>query len=86
MGLVLRTGLIAFAFLTLVYVCVFYYLREGQKMQLEEDWAAAGRPGDRDHWVRERLNPIADRIMRRLVLWVYFLPLAALIAVIAVTT
>lgn len=64
--------------LTVVYVCLFFYLRSGAKMQLEEDWVMEGRPGDRDDWIDDRLAPRARRIRNRLVIAVYALPIVAL--------
>ncbi len=64
--------------LTVFSVSLFFYLREGRKMRLEEDWIAAGQPGDRDTWIAERLRPQSDRLMRWLILWVYVLPIAVL--------
>lgn len=77
-----RTSILLIAVLTLVYVCFFFYLREGAKMRLEQDWEEAGQPGDRGDWVAQRLKPRADRIMRWLILFVYVLPIAALSAIV----
>ncbi|MBF9035354.1 hypothetical protein HKCCE2091_14000 [Rhodobacterales bacterium HKCCE2091] len=80
-----RQAFILFAVLTLIYVCVYYYLREGQKMRLEEDWVMEGRPGDRADWVGERLKPRADRLMRWLIFFVYVLPVTAIAVFVFVT-
>jgi len=76
--MIYRVGLILLVVLTVFYVCLFFYLREGRKMRLEEDWIAAGQPGDRTAWIDERLKPQADSLMRWLILWVYVLPLTVL--------
>ena len=73
-----RVGLLLLVVLTVFYVSLYFYLREGRKMRLEEDWIAAGQPGDRDTWIAERLRPQSDRLMRWLILWVYVLPIAVL--------
>ena len=80
--MVYRVGLLILVVLTVFYICLFLYFREGRKMKLEEDWVAAGQPGDRDAWVGERLQPQADRLMRQLIVWVYVLPIAVLSGVI----
>ena len=80
--MVFRVGILLLAVLTVLYFCVFLYLREGRKMQLEDDWIAAGQPGNRDAWVGERLRPQADRLMRWLILWVYVLPITVLSGII----
>ncbi|MEM9319318.1 MAG: hypothetical protein AAGA70_09965 [Pseudomonadota bacterium] len=85
MGMVVRVAILVIGVLTFFYVCAFFYLREGQKMRLEEEWVGAGRPGSREDWVAERLRPFADRTLRRLVLWIYALPISLLVLVVALT-
>lgn len=80
-----RVGLLVLVVLTVFYVCLFFYFREGRKMKLEEAWVTAGQPGDRETWIDERLKPQADRLMRWLILWVYVLPIAVLCAIVALT-
>ena len=60
-GMVFRVGMLVLVVLTVFYVCLFLYIREGRKMRLEEDWIAAGQPGDRAAWIGARLRPQADR-------------------------
>lgn len=73
-----RMAFILLAGLTIVYICLFFYFRSGAKMKLEEDWVMAGRPGDRDDWVGDRLAPRVRIIRRWLVGLVYVLPLVGL--------
>lgn len=80
--MIYRVALLLVLVLTLFYVCLFFYLREGRKMRLEEAWLAAGQPGDRDAWIGERLKPQADRLMRWLILWVYVLPILMLCGIV----
>lgn len=64
--------------LTVIYVCLYFYWRSGIRMRLEEDWVMDGRPGDRDAWVDERLEPKAHSLRRWLVFFVYVLPIVGL--------
>lgn len=80
--MIYRVGILAFVVLTVLYVSLYFYLREGRKLRLEGDWAAAGREGDRETWVEERLRPEADKLMRWLILWVYVLPIAVLCGIV----
>lgn len=73
-----RMAILFLAILTLVYVCMYFYLREGAKMRLEEDWVQAGRPGERGDWVDERLEPRAQNIRRWLIGLVYIVPMVGL--------
>ncbi|MEJ6393698.1 hypothetical protein V8J82_10550 [Gymnodinialimonas sp. 2305UL16-5] len=66
--------------LTLVYGCLFFYLRAGARMRLEEDWAHAGRPGNRDDWVDERVGPAVRRIRVLLTIFVYAVPIVGVTA------
>ncbi len=65
--------------LTVVYVSLFFYLRSGARMRLEEDWAEAGRPGEMDEWVDARVAPVAARIRVWLVVAVYVIPVVGLV-------
>ena len=71
--------------LTVVYVSLLFYWRSGAKMRLEEEWVMAGRPGERDTWVDERMAPVARRIRSWLVILVYVLPITALSVYVFVT-
>lgn len=82
LGRVLIVMLVA---LSVVYVCLFFYLRSGARMRLEEDWAEKGRPGDMDAWVEERVGPIAARIRVWLVMAVYVIPVVGLVAFVWLT-
>ena len=64
--------------LSVAYVSLYFYFRAGAKMQLEEDWVMEGRPGDRDEWVEERLEPRAASLRKWLVFLVYVLPICGL--------
>jgi hypothetical protein len=80
-----RMLILMLALLSVVYVSLFLYLRAGVRMRLEEDWVMAGRPGDRDAWIDDRLSPVARRIRTWLIFLVYVLPLAGLSLYIYVT-
>lgn len=71
--------------LTVVYVSLFFYLRAGARIRLEEDWVMEGRPGDRDEWVEQRIAPTARRIRTWLVFLVYVLPVAGLSVYVFIT-
>ncbi|MBF9043451.1 hypothetical protein HKCCE4037_08940 [Rhodobacterales bacterium HKCCE4037] len=71
--------------LTLVYVCMFFYLRSGARMRLEEDWVQAGRPDTREAWVDARIDEAASRIRVWLVICVYVIPIAGLVAFVALS-
>lgn len=75
-----RVAIIMLVGLSVVYVCLFFYLRSGARMTLEEDWVRAGRPGDRDAWVDARIALKVSRIRVWLVLGVYVMPLIGLVA------
>jgi len=80
-----RMLLLMLVVLTVVYVSLFFYLRAGARMRLEEDWVMEGRPGDRDDWIDERITPTARRIRTWLIFIVYVLPLVALSVYVYVT-
>lgn len=81
----IRIALLAVAALTVIYACAYLYWREGRRERLAEEWVMAGRPGTREAFVADRIAPDAARVQRRLALWIYALPLGALVALIALT-
>ena len=80
-----RMLILMLALLSVAYISLFFYLRAGAKMRLEEDWVMAGRPGDQADWIGDRLAPVARRIRTWLIFLVYVLPLAGLSLYIYVT-
>ena len=75
-----RVAIVMMVALSIVYICMFYYLRSGARMRLEEEWALEGRPGDREAWIDERIEHKVARIRVWLVVCVYVMPLVGLIA------
>lgn len=75
-----RTAIVMLVALSVVYVCMFFYLRSGARMRLEEQWVHEGRPGDRDSWIDERIGAPVSRIRVWLVICVYVIPLLGLTA------
>jgi len=80
-----RMAILLLICLTVVYVCLYFYWRSGVKMRLEEDWVHAGRPGNREDWVDERIAPHSARVRRWLIGLVYVLPIVGLSVVVYVT-
>lgn len=75
-----RVAIVMLVALTVVYFCMFFYLRSGARMRLEEDWIGEGRPGDREAWIDERIAPAVARIRVWLVVCVYVMPVVGLTA------
>jgi hypothetical protein len=80
-----RAAVLVLIGLSVVYLSLYFYWRSGIRMRLEEDWVMAGRPGDRDAWVGDRLGPRAARLRRWLVLFVYVIPILGLSIYVYVT-
>lgn len=75
-----RMAIVMLVALSVVYICMFFYLRSGARMRLEEDWVQDGRPGDREAWIDERIGEKVSRIRVWLVIGVYVMPLVGLFA------
>ena len=71
-----RTIIIMAVALTVIYLCLFFYLRSGLRMRLEEDWVHEGRPGQREDWIDARMAPKVARIRGWLAVLVYLVPVA----------
>ena len=74
-----RTLIFMLVGLTVVYLCMFFYLRAGARMRLEEEWAKSGRPGEMGDWVSDREGPAVQRIRIALVIFVYIVPVLGLV-------
>lgn len=80
-----RIAIMMLVGLTIVYFCLFFYLRSGARMRLEEEWAIAGRPDTREAWVDARIKPAVGRIRVWLTICVYVIPFIGLTAFIWLT-
>ncbi len=67
---------------TIVYVSLWFYARSAQRERLEQRWEEEGRPGNRDLYVQEGLESERYALRRRLLLGVYAIPFAVLVAVV----
>lgn len=75
-----RTFIFMLVGLSVVYLCMFFYLRSGARMRLEEDWVSEGRPGDQDAWIDARIAPMVARIRVLLVVLVFVVPIVGVTA------
>ena len=80
-----RVAIVMLVALTVVYVCMFYYLRSGARMRLEEEWVGAGRPDTQEEWINARIGAAVGRIRVWLVICVYVIPMAGLVAFVWLT-
>jgi hypothetical protein len=67
--------------LTGIYLSLWMFFRAGEKARLEERWAAERPPLPRHTFVKIGLDAYSDTLRRRMVLWVYVVPVLALVAV-----
>ncbi|MGR3452751.1 hypothetical protein [Pseudooceanicola sp.] len=73
---------VGFAVLTLVYVIVSFWSRQVRRGKLKKRWESEGRPGDRETYVERGLAEYDDSFRRKLILLVYIVPLAVIVAII----
>lgn len=78
----LRLMVIGFAALTVVYLSLSYYSRARRREQLEKQWYADLRVGDREAFVREGLEAYDGSLRRKLILLVYVIPVLAVVFII----
>ena len=71
----IRFLVMAFAVLTAVYLCLWFYARSVRREALEAEWARERR-GARDDYVTQGLAAHAPGLRRRLLLIVYGAPVA----------
>ena len=71
-----RLLVIAFIFLTIVYVALSLYSRSVRRGKLAREWEEDGVPEDKDTYIKRGLEEYDDSLRRKLILGVYIVPLA----------
>ena len=71
---VIRLFIIAFIFLSVIFVCVSLYSRASRREKLEREWNEEGRHGDRDVFVKAGMVEYDASLRKRLILGVYIIP------------
>ena len=75
--MLLRITAVLFLVCTAIYALLYLYLRDGIREAHAERWAVTGRDGDREVFVQRESAPAEARLRKRLALWVYGIPFAA---------
>jgi hypothetical protein len=75
------TVLLAIA-MTIVYWCLLFYLRAGERARLEARWRAERPPLPRDRFVQIGLDDYGPTLRRRLIWAVYVVPGAVIAALV----
>jgi Ca2+/Na+ antiporter len=71
-----RLLVIAFIFLTIVYVALSLYSRSVRRGKLAREWEEDGVSEDKDTYIKRGLEEYDDSLRRKLILGVYIVPLA----------
>lgn len=79
----LRLLFFALIGLTIVYVLVSIYSRSVRREKLEEAFDAGDRQGDREEFIRQGLAAYDRGLRKKLLLLIYVVPLAAMVAIAA---
>ena len=80
-----RLAIVGFIVLTVIYVIVSIWSRQVRRGKLKAQWKEDGMTGDREAFIREGLEDYDDSFRRKLILLVYIIPVALVIAIIYVT-
>ena len=73
------------AVLTVLYVCLWLYFRAGKREDLRMAWLRDQPPLPQDTYIDVELHAYSKRLKRRLIVGIYVLPIAAIVALIYVT-
>ena len=84
MANLIRLLAVAAVVLTVVYVSLMAYFRADAREKLTERWHGAGQPETLEGYVKAGLEERLPALRRRLLIWVYAVPLS-LIAVLVYT-
>ncbi|MEM8850271.1 MAG: hypothetical protein AAGE03_09580 [Pseudomonadota bacterium] len=69
--------------LTVIYWCLWMYFRSGEKVRLEERWQIEQPPLPRHTFVDVEIQRFQANLRRKLLLWVYAVPVLAVTAIVA---
>ncbi len=83
MFVLLRLLGLLLACLTVVYVCVWAWLRSGERARLEEEWARERPPLPRHTHVAIGLASQSDRLRWPMILGVFVIPATAFLLLLA---
>ena len=81
----LRAAVLAFVLLSVVYVIVSIYSRSVRREKLEKDWDSdpeklGAESSERDAYIKEGLNAYRHSLRRKLIVLVYIIPMAVVLA------
>ena len=85
----LRLAVVGVIGLSVVYLLMWIYARSVRREQLEKDWAAdhpdGGAPDAREAFIETGVKDYEPGLRRRLIIFVFILPAAAVAAILFVT-
>jgi hypothetical protein len=81
--ILLRIFALLLVALTGIYVSLWFYFRAGEKARLEDRWAAERPPLPQHTFVKIGLSAYSEALRRRMILWVYVVPVLAVVGIIA---
>jgi len=82
MAALARLLIIGFVLCTLLYFSLSFYSRAKRREKLNADWEEAGRPGERDAYIRDGLAEYEGSLKRKLIWGVYVVPFSAIALII----
>jgi len=76
---------IVLIFLTIVYICLSFYIRSVQRQKFQTAWELQGRPGTCETYIRQELDKQEKAVRCKLIFGVYVIPLTFIAALIYFT-
>lgn len=80
-----RTMVLALAVLSIVYVCLYFYVRAARRERFEREWWEETRDETQDDWVDARMAAGEASMRRWLFIGVYVIPLILFAILVYVT-
>lgn len=72
---------IALVVLTIIYVCLMFYFRAGERARLESAWYDGEMETDREDFIRAGMLDYENSFRSKLVWGVYVIPIVAIAAI-----
>ena len=80
-----RLMVFGFLFLSVIYLLIWLYSRSVRRENLEKEFDEEVKTGDRDDYIREGMEKYENGIRKKLILLVYIVPTAIVIAILFMT-
>ena len=82
---IIRLAVFGFLFLAVIYLLVSVYSRSVRREKLENKWDDEVKEGDRDAYIKDGMKDYEGSLRKKLIVLVFIIPIAVVIAMLYIT-